>query len=212
MSRAASGSQYNRYKYILFPQHHDHAVSNQILLLPVYGRWFWLIGLTFNSSWLQLAWSGGCTTLSRHGRLCGQNKLLLQGRIAVSGEKLLLLKCSIKFVVLTISRVADSAANRSIGSTISCTITEKAPTRAFSWLKAPTSAFTFKTLLKHYAKRALTPRSLNVKLGPRRNYHQKLAPIRHYANQPARPLWLLRRRPNFTSTYCGGQRPFSIVF
>ena len=26
--------------------------------------------------------------------------------------------------------------------------------------------FTFKTLLRHYAKRALTPRSLNVKLGP----------------------------------------------
>ena len=26
------------------------------------------------------------------------------------------------------------------------TITEMAPTRAFSWLKAPTSAFTFKTL------------------------------------------------------------------
>ena len=38
------------------------------------------------------------------------------------------------------------------------TITEKAPTRAFSWLKAPTSAFTFKTLLRHYAERALTPR------------------------------------------------------
>merc|ERR1712079_564457 len=50
------------------------------------------------------------------------------------------------------------------------TITEKAPTRAFSWLKAPTSAFTFKTLLRHYAKRALTPRSLNVKLGLQRNY------------------------------------------
>ena len=46
-------------------------------------------------------------------------------------------------------------------------ITEKATTRAFSWLKAPTSAFTFKTLLRQYAKRALTPRSLNVKLGPR---------------------------------------------
>ena len=29
------------------------------------------------------------------------------------------------------------------------TITEKDPTRAFSWLKAPTSAFTFKTLLRH---------------------------------------------------------------
>ena len=39
-----------------------------------------------------------------------------------------------------------SAANRSIGSTTGCTITEKAPTRAFSWLKASTSAFTFKTL------------------------------------------------------------------
>ena len=38
------------------------------------------------------------------------------------------------------------------------TIAEKAPTRAFSWLKAPTSAFTFKTLLRHYAKRALTQR------------------------------------------------------
>ena len=42
-------------------------------------------------------------------------------------------------------------------------ITEKAPTRAFSWLKAATTAFTFKTLLRHYAKQALTPRSLNVK-------------------------------------------------
>ena len=38
------------------------------------------------------------------------------------------------------------------------TITEKAPTRAFSWLKAPTSPFTFKTLLRHYAEQALAPR------------------------------------------------------
>ena len=38
----------------------------------------------------------------------------------------------------------------------SCTITEK----------APTSAFIFKTLLRHYAKQVLTPRPLNVKLGP----------------------------------------------
>ena len=76
-------------------------------------------------------------------------------------------------------------------------ITEKAPTRAFSWLKAPTSAFTFKTLLRHYSKRALTPRSLNVKLGPRRNYHKGRAAIRHYANQTACPLWPLRRGPNF---------------
>ena len=67
-------------------------------------------------------------------------------------------------------------------------ITEKAPTRAFSWLKAATTAFTFKTLLRRYAKWALTPRSLNVKLGPRRNYHEGRAAIRHYANQPACPL------------------------
>ena len=46
------------------------------------------------------------------------------------------------------------------------TITEKAPTRAFSWLKAATTAFTFKTLLRHYAKWALTPWSVDVKLGP----------------------------------------------
>ena len=39
----------------------------------------------------------------------------------------------------------------------SCTITEKANSKAFSWLKAHTSAFTFKTLLRHYAKWALTP-------------------------------------------------------
>ena len=45
-----------------------------------------------------------------------------------------------------------SAANRSIGSTTGCTITEKAPTRAFSWLKAATTAFTFKTLLRYYTK------------------------------------------------------------
>ena len=38
--------------------------------------------------------------------------------------------------------------------------------------KAPTTAFTFKTLLRHYAKRVLTLRSLNVKLGPRRKSHK----------------------------------------
>ena len=43
--------------------------------------------------------------------------------------------------------------------------TEKAPTRALSWLKAATSAFTFKTLLRHYAKLALSPREVDVKLG-----------------------------------------------
>ena len=36
------------------------------------------------------------------------------------------------------------------------TITEKAPTRAFSWLKVPSSAFTFKTLLRDFAKQAVS--------------------------------------------------------
>ena len=59
-----------------------------------------------------------------------------------------------------------SASRRSIRRFV---ITEKAPTR-------------------HNAKRALTPPSLNVKLGPRHNYHKGRAAIRHYANQTARPL------------------------
>ena len=59
------------------------------------------------------------------------------------------------------SAVSASASKSSIRRFV---ITEKAPTRAFSWLNAATTAFTFKTLLRHYAKRALTPRSLNVKL------------------------------------------------
>ena len=76
------------------------------------------------------------------------------------------------------------ALNKTANITRNFTITEKVPTRAFSWLKA----FTFKTLLRHYAKRALTPRPLNVKLGPRHNYHEGWSAIRHYAKQPARPL------------------------
>ena len=47
----------------------------------------------------------------------------------------------------------DSASKSSIRRSV---ITEKAPTRAFSWLKAATTAFTFKTLLRHYAKLAST--------------------------------------------------------
>ena len=47
--------------------------------------------------------------------------------------------------------IRTSAVSCSIGSTTVFTITEKAPTRAFSWLKVPTSGFTFKTLLlRHF--------------------------------------------------------------
>ena len=59
-----------------------------------------------------------------------------------------------QYKVWTKLKVVASAANRSIGEVV-CTITEKAPTRAFSWLKAATTTFTFKTLLRHYAKQAL---------------------------------------------------------
>ena len=79
--------------------------------------------------------------------------------------------------------VCSTATSASKSSIQRFEITEKAPTRAFSWLKAATTAFTFKTLLRHYAKRALTPRSLNVKLGLRCNYHNGWAAItqRHFS-------------------------------
>ena len=42
--------------------------------------------------------------------------------------------------------VRNRAADEPSVSQLVFTIMEKAPTRAFSWLKAPTSAFTFETL------------------------------------------------------------------
>ena len=46
------------------------------------------------------------------------------------------------------------------------TITEKAPTRGFSWLKAPTNAFTFKTqaALRIYANQTACPARLTFVL------------------------------------------------
>ena len=58
-----------------------------------------------------------------------------------------------------IGEIVNSASKSSIRRFV---IMEKAPTRAFSWLNAATTAFTFKTLLRHYAKRAFIPQSLNV--------------------------------------------------
>ena len=56
---------------------------------------------------------------------------------------------------LTYPQLEASASKSSIRRFV---ILEKAPTRAFSRLKAATTAFIFKTLLRHYAKQALTPR------------------------------------------------------
>ena len=52
----------------------------------------------------------------------------------------------------------DVEASASKSSIRRFVITEKAPTRAFSWLQAAATAFTYKTLLRHYAERELTPR------------------------------------------------------
>ena len=71
--------------------------------------------------------------------------LLLTGYMGMVQVQLLITHC-----VITIS-----AANRLIGEVVQ--ITEKAPTRAFSWLTAPTSAFIFKTLLRHYANQPARP-------------------------------------------------------
>ena len=81
-----------------------------------------------------------------------------------------------EFLADTDISILTSASKSSIRKFV---VTEKATTRAFSWLKAATTAFTFKTLLRHYAKQALTPRSLNVKLGPRHKYHEGRAAKRH---------------------------------
>ena len=50
-------------------------------------------------------------------------------------------------IIIILSCITTSALNEGYPNVPEdFTITEKAPTRAFSWLKAPTSAFTFKTL------------------------------------------------------------------
>ena len=116
-------------------------------------------GWETQTDWLWLMTSDSCCTL-RH--MLAHTWLLLCITCCVQG-----LGCS----------ASKSSIRRFV-------ITEKAPTRAFSWLKAATTAFTFKTLLRHYAKQALTPRTLIVKLGPRHKYHEGRAAIRQYANPP----------------------------
>ena len=82
---------------------------------------------------------------------------------------IILVTLNYRWVGVSSTTLFTSASKSSIRRFV---ITEKAPTWAFSWLKAATTAFTFKTLLRHFAKQALTPRYLNVKLGQRCNYHE----------------------------------------
>ena len=55
-------------------------------------------------------------------------------------------------VMITTSAVAED--DPSISQSV-FTITEKTPSRAFSWLKVPTGTFTIKTLLRHSAIRTM---------------------------------------------------------
>ena len=67
----------------------------------------------------------------------------------------LLLVLSLEVVVLAlVDGLGSVLQKRSIRRFV---ITEKAPTRAYSWLKAATTAFTFKTLLRHYANQPGRP-------------------------------------------------------
>ena len=79
-------------------------------------------------------------------------------------------------------------------------------------MKAPTSAFTFKTLLRHYAKRALTPRSLNVKLGPRRNYHKTQPVVELMEHYTALVQGLRPRHLYLICFMCGKDHHLSKIF
>ena len=73
------------------------------------------------------------------------------------------------------------------GVELQAKVREDLTERAFScFLKVPTSAFTFKTLLGQNRLNTVS-RHENGTL----------------ANQPCCPLWPLRRHPDFMSTYCG---------
>ena len=88
----------------------------------------------------QVNWLYGCTSFC--AILCVQNKFAESN--LCNG-----VPWWWRWAVRWLVAVTTSAANWSIDSTTGCTITEKAPTRAFSWLKAATSAFTFKSLKRN---------------------------------------------------------------
>ena len=81
------------------------------------------------------------------------------------------LQVRVRDTVATITGESSREVEAGAGLTLHCTVrihtsASKSSIRRFVITeKAPTTAFTFKTLLRHYAKRALTTRSLNVKLG-----------------------------------------------
>ena len=113
-------------------------------------------------------------------------------------------------VVRTKNRQCPVSTSASKSSIRRFVITERAPTRAFSWLKVTTTAFTFKTLLRHYAKRALTPRSLNVKLGPRRK-GQGMGSLIRILSYSRPSLMIIASHTQFHIERPWGQHPFSVL-
>ena len=91
------------------------------------------------------------------------------------------------------------------------TITEKAPTRAFSWLKAPIRAFTFKTLLRHYAKTGVDPTVSRHEIGSATQLSSGTGAYKTPC-KPSRPsLMTFVSATQFHVYLPWGQRLFSIV-
>ena len=112
-----------------------YLLSNQNITNSVSGRQlkfsFKLFPLRFVIGLVVAPWSlvtASCTSATNNIIIC--THLLLPAALAISASK--------------------SSIRRFV-------ITEKAPNRAFSWLKAATTAFTFKTLLRHYANQPVRP-------------------------------------------------------
>ena len=61
--------------------------------------------------------------------------------------------CTVRADAFNSSRHHMTLITRAANNPSVFTIMENASTKAFSWLKAPASTFTFKTLIRHYAKR-----------------------------------------------------------
>ena len=90
-------------------------------------------------------------------------------------------------------------------------ITEKAPTRAFSLLRAASTAFTFETLLRHYAKQALTLWFLNMKLGLRHKGHLGTDGLVSIVSYSRLSLMIIALRTQFHVERPWGQHPLGIV-
>ena len=84
---------------------------------------------------------------------------------------------------------------------------------AFFWLKASTSAFTLRTLLRHYAKQALTPRSpvSQREIGSATQKSKRTGGLVSIVSYSRPSLMIIASRTQFHIERPWGQRLFSIV-